>query len=263
MRCHSTLVEIAVLVTLVLGASGQQRGGARELFFRPAERGSTDSDKTNASLEPADPSPRSTSPDLSHPTGTPGTATRPGAEAEHPGLMYWVELQIQDGGAQRVNTTREFRSGERVRLHLETNFDGRLAIFQKQDGESLTLLFPDKLVRNGDDKVSKRDDNVFPSEKSWFRFDSNPGKITLLVMLATEDYHDEILKPNLVQLALDQRKSVEIVERVRNLQGSKGLVVEVDDVSEQPATYIVDSAISEDEKSTGVIGFEIVLNHRQ
>jgi hypothetical protein len=263
MRWRKRNVCTLLVIGFVCSASGQDKRGAKALFLDPT---------TGVAVIPKDATgvsrPGTTVPPVPKPTSTskvianvpPRTANK--SEHDNPGLMYWVELVKPNGELQRVNTSRQFRSGERVRLHFESNFNGRLAIFQQQDDKlGLDLLFPDKRVAGGTDQIKANLDTVIPSERAWLKFDNNPGKVKLLVLLATEERYGEVIQPNIASSTVDRDKSLKIADRVQKMRG-KGLVVEVDETSTQPATYVVNPGKPKNDPNSGVVAVEILLDHR-
>ena len=68
--------------------------------------------------------------------GTGGGSTQPAPAPPKPGevtgLMYYVEVIQPTGQALRVNTSRVFHSGERLRFHVMSNVSGKLTILQSE-----------------------------------------------------------------------------------------------------------------------------------
>src|ERR1700760_4686336 len=80
------------------------------------------------------------------------------------GLKYWVEL-VQPDSSQllRVNATRIFHSGERIRLHLQSNVEGRIMLFQLNSDGTSQLLFPDRRLNHGDNHIQAGTDTAIPA----------------------------------------------------------------------------------------------------
>lgn len=177
------------------------------------------------------------------------------------GLMYYIERQGPDGGVDRVNATTVFHSGDKIRLQLKSNVDGRLVIAQRNVDGSSGVLFPDSRVNGGDNRIRANTVAALPSWGAWFKFDNNPGEERLLVMLTPEGSNvqpgampAEPLRP------WDEKRTHDVTVLAQAQLGSKALVVEVDDSKASPATYIVQPAGKV--VSQGVITAEIVLVHR-
>lgn len=204
------------------------------------------------------------------------------------GLKYYVELMEPDGQLIRVNASRSFKSGEKIRLHFESNFSGHLVIIQKQKGLPLKKLFPDDRIDGGKDYVSAFKDIVIPS-KAWFEFDDYPGEIELMVFLTPEETYNNVIRPHVT--ALNTESSARALEEqiFLNVCGSKGLqladgcngskgirlieVVESDVINqpshkrdnivyEEPATFVVYQRPSDViDKQSDMVALEIVVNH--
>jgi hypothetical protein len=177
---------------------------------------------------------------------------------ENVGIKYWLEL-VQPGTSQivRVNSNRIFHSGEKIRLHVETNVDGHVMLLQLgQDGAS-HVLFPDRRINSGNNYVRAGVDTPIPSTSAWIKFDNHPGVERLIVFLSPADRLPFDNPSPLVQragatAAAPQQKSGEspggqlnvpgteaLLAILDRSKGGKGLVVEVDDQSEKPASYAV------------------------
>ncbi|HMC31272.1 MAG TPA: DUF4384 domain-containing protein, partial [Candidatus Angelobacter sp.] len=102
--------------------------------------------------------------------GTSRDAARPPAQVPraNAGLKYWVEL-VQPSSSQilRVSSTRAFHSGERIRLHFESNVDGRISLLQMNLDGSSRLLFPDQRINNADNHIKSSMDMTIPSGNAW------------------------------------------------------------------------------------------------
>jgi hypothetical protein len=154
-----------------------------------------------------------------------------------------------------------FHSGERVRLHIETSVDGRLVVLQKQDSGDPEILFPDQRIRDGDDRVVAGKPTVIPSEKAWFKFDDRPGEITLLLMLVPDNGAVREVPSRTIPQP-EQRTAQQYAAEITRAQRTRGLVVEVDTVSAEPATYVVRPQDGTGAAQNNVIGVDIRLNHR-
>src|SRR5919109_24495 len=58
------------------------------------------------------------------------------------GISYWIDLLDRSGEMKRVTTTRTFRSGERIKLNIETNRDGYLYVINIGSTGQSRVLFP-------------------------------------------------------------------------------------------------------------------------
>jgi len=253
---------VHVVIILAMAATGwcqqEQSTGAKALY------GAVNFKSEPTSASPAKPKPVATN----HPA--------PPGPFENIGIKYWLEL-IQPGSAEitRVNSTRIFHSGEKIRLHLETNVNGRVTLLQLgQDGVVGHVLFPDARINQGDNYIQAGIDTPVPSSSAWIKFDNHPGIERMVVLLAPANRQlpDQMPSPASVlpqqefaaggELAPDKAAAVmAMVEK-----GSKGLVLEVDNQSEKPASYAVLTSIEKPEKPSAkpkdALAIQIQFRHQ-
>jgi len=181
--------------------------------------------------------------------------------AVNAGLMYYIERQRPDGQFERVNPTVTFRSGDKIRIQLKTNANGRLVIAQRDSSGGSSVLFPDPRVAAGDNRIRAGQVTALPSETTWFKFDEHPGDEHLFVMLTPEGNQAAPgAFPDVPPKEWDSRRTEQVALLAQAQKGSKALVIEVDEAKESPATYVVQPAGKVVEQ--GVITTEIVLHHR-
>jgi hypothetical protein len=271
-------VLVVGLLGLAVAASAQD--SAKSLFVDPTSGVSVQSSNR--------PQPGYTAPasDM-HPGGAPQTV------AVNPvtGLMYWIELRTDKGQLLRVNATRQFKAGERIRLHVTSNVDGVLNIMQSQNDEPFSMLFPTQ--SGGDNRVQRFQEKVFPSPNAFFRFDSRPGNIRLLLMVQATAGSDAPLSPAAQVAASRQARPVdppattavpkpaaappsrpvttasaapapatteaEMLAEIEKVRGSKALMVENDDSTTEAATYTVVDARKSSDVKPGVLAVEVKL----
>jgi hypothetical protein len=96
------------------------------------------------------------------------------------------------GRAIRVDPSRTFFTGERVRLNLEPNINGYLYVFYRENDGSPTMLFPDARLNGGDNSVKAHVPYEVPSSKEadeskrWFVFKDNPSTENLYIIVTRE-----------------------------------------------------------------------------
>jgi hypothetical protein len=174
------------------------------------------------------------------------------------GVKYWVELVQPEGQMLRVTANRQFRSGEKVRFHFETNTDGYIYLTQRDTATGQwTLLFPDARVSSGDNFIRAGLDTILPSQNSWFTFDNNPGEERIMVQLSPVRT-DADTPYDTAALIADRYEQQQVDE-----SGSKSLRIEFDEHSTQPAGYVaMPSAMISGTQAPSLITFEISLKHR-
>lgn len=97
------------------------------------------------------------------------------------GLRYYIEL-VRDGKMQKVNNKVAFRSGDKIRFHVQSNIDGYAYILLKSGSKGdRSVLFPAP-YRSEDNRVKRGHDYALPTQ-GMLAFDANPGleKLSLLL----------------------------------------------------------------------------------
>jgi hypothetical protein len=106
------------------------------------------------------------------------------------GLGYTLYMRDENGDAVRVDPTREFHAGERIRLSLEANTDGYLYIFHTENGAAPVMIFPDARLKNGDNHIFAHVPYEVPANNEaderlrWFTFDAKPAIEQLYIVVA-------------------------------------------------------------------------------
>lgn len=108
------------------------------------------------------------------------------------GLGYTLFMREPSGRAIRVEPTREFRTGDRVRLALEPSVDGYLYIFDSEDGGPPKMIYPDARLDGGDNWIEAHVPIEVPSSEEseerlrWFEFYGQPGGDRIYVVVTRE-----------------------------------------------------------------------------
>ncbi len=117
------------------------------------------------------------------------------------GLGLTLFARDSNGLSVRADPAREFRSGERVRVLLETNTDGYLYIFNTTDGAKPVMIYPSAELDEGGNYLQSHVPFEIPSSTAseerlrWFTFDKYAGAERLyfvftrdpLPLIPTED----------------------------------------------------------------------------
>ena len=108
------------------------------------------------------------------------------------GLGYTLFTLGDNGEAVRTNPARQFRTGEAIRIALETNTDGYLYIFHTENGGEPTMIFPDSRLNGGSNLVRAHVPYEIPSseeareEMRWFVFKDPPAAERLYIVLTRQ-----------------------------------------------------------------------------
>lgn len=127
------------------------------------------------------------------------TAAKP--KSQKMGLGMTLFTRDANGLSVRADPSRVFRSGDRVRVLLETNTDGYLYIFNTTDDGKPVMIYPSAELDEGGNYISSHVPFEIPSSTAseerlrWFTFDKYAGSERLffvftrdpLPLIPTED----------------------------------------------------------------------------
>ncbi|HEY0003785.1 MAG TPA: DUF4384 domain-containing protein, partial [Pyrinomonadaceae bacterium] len=108
------------------------------------------------------------------------------------GIGYTLFMRNLNGEAVSVDPSHEFRTGDRVRIALETNTDGYLYVFYTENGNNPQMIFPDARLNRGENFIGAHVPTEIPSSLEtderlqWFAFDQNPATERLYIVLTRE-----------------------------------------------------------------------------
>jgi hypothetical protein len=100
------------------------------------------------------------------------------------GLRYAVLKRDASGQYQEVDPDSSFRSGDRIRLHVDANTSGYLYVVMQGSSGTWKLLFPSAEVAGGSNLVRKGESRQIPSgDRGQFVFDEQAGNEKLFIVL--------------------------------------------------------------------------------
>ena len=203
------------------------------------------------------------------------------------GLKYKL-LRASAGEAfEEVDADTSYRNGDKLRLVVEANADSYLYIVAKGTSGSWEVLFPNKDIDGGDNRIRKMRDYLVPGGKAGqFSFYGAPGEEKLFLVLSRQPEKDfdsiiyklssggsseavpvqdkEPRKPLPMQIA-SRIGSIDdaLVGRIRNDVRARDLVFEkVDEKTpgemKEKAVYIVNTAATADAR----LFVDLSLKHR-
>jgi hypothetical protein len=199
-RVLLSFVLITSLMAGVFVVSAQQDEDVRGAFLEsrpkttnlkgPSRRSRRRPSKTNTNANSAVNASAATNTNTTTPTAT----NRPSSRKAQPaiGLGYTVFMREPTGRAIRVEPTREFRTGDRIRLAFEPNVDGYLYIFDSENGAAPRMIFPDARLDGGDNWVEAHVPIEVPSSEEpeerlrWFEFYGDPGSDRIFIVVTRE-----------------------------------------------------------------------------
>ncbi|HEX8098357.1 MAG TPA: DUF4384 domain-containing protein [Pyrinomonadaceae bacterium] len=150
-------------------------------------------------------------------------------------LGYTLYTRDPNGDAVRVDPSREFRAGDRVRIALETNSDGYLYVFHTENDGQPEMIYPDQRLDEGDNFIEAHVPTEIPSSKEqderfrWFVFDNRPANERLYIVLTREPLPVVPTGEDLVKYCRASqcpwRPSKSLWDQVRQLAGARVRVV--------------------------------------
>lgn len=108
------------------------------------------------------------------------------------GLGYTIFMREPSGRSIRVDPSREFHTGDRIRLALEPSVDGYLYIFDSENGGVPKMIYPDARLNGGDNSIEAHVPVEIPSSEEpderlrWFEFYGQPGSDRVYVVVTRE-----------------------------------------------------------------------------
>jgi serine/threonine-protein kinase len=102
-----------------------------------------------------------------------------------PGLRFrLIQAGVNDAPID-VDPSKDFQTGDRIRLAFEANIDGYLYVAQQGTSGNWTVLFPNEEINGGRNAVKRFQEYEVPQD-DWFRFDGPAGTERLFVFLSRE-----------------------------------------------------------------------------
>ena len=187
-------VGLGLLVAGVVSAQQQPQLKARELFYTPITETTPAPSKTAAS-KPVKPKPTQPPKDAVEPVYQASKKSLPrgarvqnastlGAEVVGPplALKYRLLKRSPDGRYDEVDTDTVFKSGDKIRVSVESNDNGHLYIVQQGSSKTWNLLFPNEDTEQGSNRIQRNREYEIPGG-GRFTFDEQPGAEKMFIVL--------------------------------------------------------------------------------
>lgn len=107
-------------------------------------------------------------------------------------LGYTIFMRDMNGRAVRVDPTREFHNGDRIRISLEPNVDGYVYVFHAENDGPPEMIYPDARLEGGENWIEAHVPVDIPSTLEaderlrWFQFYGNAGTERLYVVVTRD-----------------------------------------------------------------------------
>ena len=204
----------AALAVAVPPQDGEDVRGAF-LTSRPKEKKASSSSTRPSRRRPKANTPTKTSDKTTEgstvSTGSKGTTTSPAKTPDSrpvnvPRLGLGLTLFNRDsnGLAVRVDPSRVFQKGDRVRILLETNTDGYLYIFNRTNDGPPVMIYPDAEIDEGGNYLQAHVPFEIPAGDAaeerlrWFAFDENTGTEKVIFVFTREPLKDVPIEDDLI-----------------------------------------------------------------
>jgi len=116
----------------------------------------------------------------------PGPQTAPANTLERPALDIQLERKLADGSVEAVPPTHVFSTGDTIRVHVTSDFDGYLYVMDQGTSGHFSTVFP-SLAAGSDNRVHRGQSYLIPStEDGWFEV-SGPAGFDLLYFLLSPE----------------------------------------------------------------------------
>lgn len=99
-----------------------------------------------------------------------------------PGTKMTIEL-MRNGKLSFVKPTFTFKSGDKIRIRLKTNFEGYVSVLNLGSSGKVNLLYP---VQGRDNYVTPTADYQIPQGNGWIIFDDTPGTEVISVIMSED-----------------------------------------------------------------------------
>ncbi|HTB13056.1 MAG TPA: DUF4384 domain-containing protein [Bryobacteraceae bacterium] len=265
-------MKALVAIAAFSGLACAQDSGlkARELFYTPPPAETAPAKKSPAkppvAKQTAPPSPKQNSVPVVNAANVPL------------GLRYSVMKRDASGKFIEVDQDSTFRSGDRIRLSVDTNTPGYLYVVMQGSSGNWRLLFPSADVEGGNNRIDKGVSQQIPAgDKGQFVFDDQSGteKLFLVLSRRPEADLDKLIYSITGTSAEGDRKLMasasiggDVVSRLRDEVKSRDLVFEkvdemslkydgTNDVKTEKATYVVNPSKGEDAR----LVVDVALKH--
>ena len=124
------------------------------------------------------------------PSGRNEAQVMPAALSDQPlGLRYSLLKKTESGETVEVDSATEFRSGDSIRLEVETSDVAYLYVVNKGSSGRWNVLFPSKNIAGGANRVDPEYRYIIPPG-GWFTFDEQVGEEQLFLLLSRQPVAD-------------------------------------------------------------------------
>jgi len=118
-------------------------------------------------------------------------------------LQWHLSKRVSDTREEEADASKEFQTGDKVKLAITTNQPGYLYIINQPEGKDGVLIFPDARIHKGQNYVLKDKQYVIPSfcqdfedpKDCWFKMTPPAGTETMIVIFSRDKFTTLPSKP--------------------------------------------------------------------
>lgn len=179
------LILLLILLIFFPAARAQEEDDqARDIFIRTRKKSGAQKVAPAPVTKAAHPPSRRRRRTPPHaPSVVASKAPAPDSRQRFLGLGYTLYLKNDEGRFVSVSPKRTFRTGEAVRLLVESNVDGYLYVIHQENGGSPQMMFPCSLAWGGDNRIWAHRP-LFISPLTEIRFTGGPATETLTLVVS-------------------------------------------------------------------------------
>ncbi|HSB12595.1 MAG TPA: DUF4384 domain-containing protein [Blastocatellia bacterium] len=140
-------------------------------------------------------------------------------------VQWHLLRRVDDNTTEEADPSKEFQTGDKVKLAITANQPGYLYIINKPEGKDGVLLFPDLRINNGQNRVFKDREYIIPSycadlgaKDCWFKMTPPAGTETMIVIFSRDRF---TTLPNQIKTPYSPVKR-ELVEELLSRWAQKG-----------------------------------------
>lgn len=116
----------------------------------------------------------------------PAAAKAAEEQAPYLGLRYSLMQIMPNGSMQETDPDRVFRSGDRIKLKVQSNDSGFLYIVHQGSSGAWEVLFPSAEFKQGSNELVANQSVMIPAgDEMDFEFDEKPGLERIFIVLST------------------------------------------------------------------------------
>jgi len=79
------------------------------------------------------------------------------------------------GNEENVSPETRFYNGDSVRIRIQAGQNGFLYILSRGSSGNVSMLYPDRRIQGGNNRIDKENVVIIPTDRGWYEFNNAPG----------------------------------------------------------------------------------------